>query len=158
MNTDTILKLHDIEGLREAGIWPLALGWWPVIFLSLIFIFSIGYIVFSKLKIYFSWKKEVLDCLLKMEKTLNDSNKHEVVTELSELIKRIMVHIYPRNQCAGLEGNEWLLWLEAKDPKNFKWSIKGKMLVDAPYMPSLAFKEPSDKIRVLIKAIKCWVN
>lgn len=158
MTTDSYLPLKDIEGLKEVSLWPLATGWWIVIILSIIIISFLAYIIFRKLSFNYSWKKEILNNLSKMEKDINEVNIHEIIIELSELLRRIAIHRYPRNQCAGLKDNDWLLWLEEHDPKKFKWLEKGNLIIKAPYSPPSAIDISLEMGKTLIRATKEWVK
>ncbi len=146
-------QLHDIEGLDSISAWPLSSGWW-----ILILGFAVGIFFLKKRLDYLrSWKKDTFKKLDHLEKNLSSSTSFETIAFLSEYLRRIAIKRFPRKECAGLVGSDWLKWLEAHDPKQFDWTEKGKLLIEIPYAP--LHKDLSlEEIKVLIKAARCWVN
>lgn len=144
-------KLHDIEGIDPIDWWPLALGWWFVAALIVGLSIWIGY----KIAFYLSWKGEALKKLKELEKRLQETNAKQVLIDLSEYLKRIAMHRFPRTECAGLNGEAWLVWLAEHDPKGFDWKMHGEILVSAPYAP---IAPSAARIKPLIQAAKKWVR
>lgn len=149
-------QLHDIQGLDQISSWPLAIGWWVVIFIGALLAAIMGIYLFRRLAYLRSWKNETKKTLNRLEKNLSESNAKETLVVLSEYLRRIAVHRFSRQECAGLTGNAWLDWLAEKDPKKFDWKMKGTPLIDAPYAPPNRTLPPGE-IKVLIQAVKSWV-
>jgi hypothetical protein len=150
-------QLHDIEGLDAISSWPLPIGWWIVMVISILVILLgtlslIRWIIFLR-----SWKNDTLKKLAKLEKNLGSSTTLETVAMLSEYLRRIALKRYSRKECAGLIGEAWLKWLKENDPKQFDWEKRAVILIKAPYAP-LNHELPSDQIKDLIQAAREWVR
>lgn len=150
-------QLHDIEELDPIGWWPLAPGWWIVMGLAIVVIlillaYIISWILFSR-----SWKKDTLNQLALLEHRLSDKTAREVLTHVSEYLRRIVLRRFSRQDCAALTGENWLKWLADHDPKKFDWESKGKILLELPYAPWNSAL-PASQVREIIRATKQWVR
>ncbi len=152
-----IEELHDIEGIDPIGFWPLSMVSWLCIFLGILFIGTLSWGIWRQLRYLRSWKRETFKNLDKLRENLSPTNAKETVVQLSQYLRRIAVHRFPRKECAGLVGNAWLEWLCAHDPNQFDWKEKGRVLIEVPYTPGSA-DLPLDEIQELIKASRCWVS
>lgn len=149
-------QLHDIEGIDTISALPLALGWWIVIALGVIFLGVFFYLIWRCLRYLKSWKRDVVKRLDRLEKQLSPATSFDTVVCLSEYLRRIAVRRFPRKECAGLVGGAWLRWLKAHDPKQFDWTQKGKLLIEIPYAP--LYKElPLSQVKELLQAVRHWV-
>lgn len=164
-NANALLdQLHDIEGLDAVNRWPLAIGYWIVIGLGIIFLtlligFAIKWFAYRK-----SWKH---DSRKRLNHLLNTLSKPSVTEEtiqnttilFSEYLRRIALHRFSRSSCAGLKGKAWLEWLSQHDSKNFDWVNKGKLLATVPYANVKTSKSISvEELKALIHAAKDWVR
>lgn len=154
---DPLKQLYDIEGLDPISWWPLGPGWWLLIILIVMCVIGLSILYFKKCALKRSWQHLILSQLSDFEKNLCEENAQATVVQLSELLRRIVMHKYSRIECAGLEGKAWLSWLKKHDPQQFDWETKGKILVEAPYYPSSIAVSLED-ILGLIKAIRRWVK
>lgn len=138
-------QLHDIEGIGDVSMWPLAIGYWILIASILgVVIYGCFWICY-----YFSWKRKAHLELRQIEKTFS-------LEELSLVLRKIVLKRFKREECAGLFGVRWLMWLKEKDPNQFDWVEKGKILLSAPYSPQNSFSK--NEAEELIKAVKRWVR
>lgn len=150
-------QLHDIESIDAVSWWPLAIGWWILIGVSVLFVTSLA--IYAAYRIVFkrSWKRDTFDKLDSLERNLSENTARQALISLSEYIRRIAIRRYSRKECAGLSGEAWLKWLSAHDPSEFDWENKGTVLLDIPYAPLNAKFSP-ENLQQLIKAIRCWVR
>ncbi len=146
-----INELHDIEGIDTISLFPLPIGWWVVIALSLLSLFFLR----KRLKFLRSWKRDTLIKLKELEENLSLTTSKETLQLLSEYVRRIALKRFPRKECAGLTGKAWLKWLNEHDPKQFDWLGKAELLLNAPYAPKQEI--PTADIKELIQAIRYWV-
>lgn len=153
---DLLMKLYDIEGLDPISWWPLAPGWWVLLGCIFFLLGCLFLYLYQRRKRRQQWQYAILNQLSLIGKTVTPQNSQAILIELSQLIRRIAMHLYSRNECAGLEGDAWLAWLEQHDPAHFKWTVKGKPLREAPYAPSSTAS--SEEIHLLLKAIRRWVK
>ncbi len=149
-------QLHDIEELDVISSWPLAIGWWVCIAFGIFVLAFAIWLLRRRLGYLRSWKRETLQRLDHLEHSLSLDTSGETVTFLSEYLRRIALHRFPRRECAGLVGDAWLQWLKANDPKQFDWTEKGKLLVEIPYAPAHT-ELPLQQIKELIQAVRYWV-
>lgn len=155
--TQLLEQLHDIEKIGSISAWPLAIGWWVLIGLTLAgFALVILYMI-GRYKFSLSWRSDALKQLSRLEKTLSETNGRDSAIALSNYIRRISLKKYSRKECASLSGEEWLKWLAEKDPHKFDWQKKGRILAEITYMP--LDKSPSaEGLKELIQAVKGWVR
>lgn len=149
-------QLHDIEGLDPVSAWPLAIGWWLCIVFGLILLAIAIWLVKQRLDYLKSWKRDTFKKLDKLEKTLSSTTSKEAISCLSEYLRRIAMHRFPRKECAGLVGEAWLKWLKTHDPKQFDWTEKGKILIEMPYSRSCV-EIPLQQVKELIQVVRYWV-
>lgn len=149
-------QLHDIEGLDHISPWPLAIGWWVAIAWGIVVLGTILWLLKRRITYLRSWKRDTLKKLAALEQNLSPATSWETITFLSEYLRRIVVYRFPRKECAGLVGDDWLKWLKAHDPKQFDWTEKGKLLIEIPYAPAHT-DLPIQQIKDLIQAVRNWV-
>ena len=118
---------------------------------------AIAIIVYRNRAFKRSWKSDTLEQLARLEENLSEATVRESAMALSEYIRRIAVHRFSRNECAGLVGVSWLQWLTKNDPKRFDWKTKGRPLIEAPYAPpTLTLR--TGQVKDLIQAARGWVR
>lgn len=150
-------QLHDIEGIDVISWWPLAIGWWIVIGLSVFLVGGLCWFILSRIKFKRTWKYDALQQLSHLEKNLSPETSRETLIALSDYIKRIALKRFPRKECATLTGKEWLSWLAQQDPNQFDWNEKGSLLIQVPYAPTYT-SVSSEQIKNLIQAVRNWVR
>ena len=129
----TPLPLRDLHLPEAIGWWPLAPGWWGVI------------AVFSVVAAYLAWhmlrrwrinapRRHALRELARFEaEYLEHRNPVRLGKQLSELLRRGMLAYAPREEVAGLTGDEWLAWLDREMPLPYFHTEGGKSLLSLPY-------------------------
>lgn len=150
-------KLQDIEGLDSIDIFPLAPGWWALIIIISILLLRHFVLRIRKMLFMRTWQYKVLQELDQMQSDLSNSSAKNIIVKISEIIRRLAMYQYSRQQCAGLQGDEWLIWLTEHDNKKFNWVKHGKILIELPYMPENRDNVPLKEISRLINATKNWV-
>ncbi|MGH8560167.1 MAG: DUF4381 domain-containing protein [Methylococcales bacterium] len=124
------LPLRDWHGPEAVGWWPPAPGWWIVLFAAILLGFAVVWLWrrLTRTSVKKLARKE-FKCL-RLNPDLSDTDR---VRQLSILIRRICLSIYPRAEIAGLTGMNWLLILDKTlDEPSFSEG-PGKVLLDAPY-------------------------
>ena len=104
-NTQTAppLPLADLHLPTEPGFFPLAYGWWLVIFLGLLACGFIGNFLYQKIK-HRRAKQAAIRALKKCQS----------VAEINTLLKRAALSYFPRQAIAPLTGSDWLRFLDDK--------------------------------------------
>lgn len=130
---ETQLPLRDLHLPDAIGWWPLAPGWWFVLFVAATLV---GYPVW---RAYKRWqhnapRRFALRQLSRYEaEYVERRNPVTLARQLSELLRRGMLAYAPRDEVAGLTGEAWLQWLDRGMPVPYFHTEGGKSLLQLPY-------------------------
>ena len=124
------IPLRDIHLPPPIGWWPPAPGWWLLLALAVMIIVGLLWL----------WRRltrpDVRKTALQELKRLQDDHSlstTERVGQLSILLRRISLSVYPHRESAGLVGAAWLRFLDQPlDSPRFSEG-PGSILIDAPY-------------------------
>src|SRR5690606_24386296 len=70
------------------------------------------------------------------ERLAGEESGAELAAALSELLRRAARLVEPK--AASLQGEDWLAWLDGTDPAQPFSRGPGRLLLDAPFRPSMA--------------------
>jgi len=127
------LPLRDLHLPEPLGWWPLAPGWWFILFLISAILVYLFWRAFRK------WQRNAprryaLRELARYEaEYLQHRNPVTLGKQLSELLRRGMLAYAPRDEVAGLTGEPWLNWLDSGLPLPYFSTQGGKSLLALPY-------------------------
>jgi hypothetical protein len=152
-----LANLKDIQGLDHISIWPLAMGWLILLAASLVGIVSVFVIHTARRRQKRRWEYAQLKRLEEMESESDPQVVQAMATELERLMRRIAIHRFSREECAHMNGAEWLDWMSSKDPKQFDWRKTSRLLIEAPFQPPGALID-ADFFRKTIQAAKGWIK
>ena len=130
---ENALPLRDLHLPEPNGWWPLAPGWWGVI---AIFSVLLAVILWHS---YLRWRANAPRRYAMRELARYEAEylvHRDPVTlgkQLSELLRRGMLAYAPREQIAGLTGEQWLAWLDQGMPLPYFHTEGGKSLLSLPY-------------------------
>ena len=146
------LPLRDIHLPPAPGWWPPAPGWWGV--LAIIMIMCVGWIWWRqrarRRRSALAQARMELTRLRAEPVTLPASR---VAAELSALLRRVCISLYPRQQVASLTGASWLQFLDqAQGDRQFSDGA-GRLLIQAPYRPGISRQE----IDPLLDLCAAWI-
>ena len=148
------LPLRDIHLPDPVSWWPLAPGWWALMVLIVMVVLLIAYCIRRyrnhKISALYLVKQELER--IKTDFNINQ-DKSNLVKELSELIRRLSISIFPREESAGLTGEEWLKFLDQYSDKNEFDNGIGRVLIEAPYQA-----DPEFNSNELLALIASWVE
>jgi hypothetical protein len=127
------LPLRDLHLPEAIGWWPLAPGWWVVIALAVAAMLIL-------LRRYLRTRARGAArryALLQLQELTAEFEQHRDAvafsSALSALLRRTMLAYAPRQEVAGLTGDEWLAWLDRDlDQPRFQ-SEAGRKLLELPY-------------------------
>lgn len=150
------LPLRDIHLPDPVSLWPLASGWWILMIFFVIFfsltIYLIRHYRNHKISAFYLAKEE----LERIKTDFNiGQNKSNLIKELSELIRRLSISVFPRKESAGLTGEEWLNFLDQYSDNNEFGNGIGRILIEAPYQANPRFdsNELIDLISTLVDKV-----
>jgi hypothetical protein len=137
------IPLRDLHLPEAIGWWPLAPGWWVVVALLAI---GAGFLIRRYLQVWArgAARRHALQALGQI--TADFEQHHDTVTfsaNLSELLRRTMLAYAPRQEVAGLTGDQWLAWLDRDfDEPRFQTDA-GRKLLELPY------RRPDDDVTAM---------
>ncbi len=154
MNQENVLsQLKDIDLPAAVSIFPLATGWWIVLF-SL----AVATVIFILWKVGFlanlQFKREAYKQLQKIETEFSaQKNTPSALNEISILLKKICLKKYPTVEVASLTGEAWLRFLDQTNKTHdFTHGIGKALNFDR-------FKKQSQaNIPELITLVKKWIK
>lgn len=156
MNSDptSLSHLHDIVVPDPVPLWPPAPGWlWllGMLAIALMVILVRSLMRFQRNR----YRREALKELsrLQMRATSGDAT---ALAELSILLKRTALTVFPREQVAGLTGESWFAFLDRCGGTRFA-AGPGKMLEDCSYRTAPLAPE-SDPAQQLFAEVHQWIQ
>ena len=149
---DALAQLKDIHLPASVGWWPLAPGWY--ILLGFLFVL-IGFIALVSYRRYLNARaKKQAFVLLQSYITQyeKDRNTQLASARISELLKRVALVYFSREEVASIHGQEWVNFLN-ETSKGLDFKAVKSMLLDSPYRPS----EPIN-LAPLITLAELWIK
>lgn len=102
------LPLRDIHLPLPIGFWPLALGWWCLI-AALVAAIAVIIFLIQRHRRPTALKQALVE--LDRLMTAFEISHVQRNQEISLILKKLAVTTYPREDVAGLSGQEWITWL-----------------------------------------------
>ena len=154
VNSTDALALRDIHLPDSTLWWPPAPGWWILFLLVIIALVSIYYFLRQRKKTKLSAMYLAKQELEQIENIFNkEKDKLRLVKDLSELIRRVSISVFQRNESASLTGKEWLLFLDnVSDDDSFSNGV-GRVLIEAPYQAKPDYDE-----QALLQLVTQWID
>jgi len=130
------LPLRDIHLPAPVSWWPPAPGWWMLLALALLAAVAIALLRHWHLRR--RRRQRVFEQLSQLESMYNQQRDAlQLVRELSVLMRRAGISLYPRRDTASLTGDSWLAWLDGTSMHKGFSDGAGRLLASAPYANSL---------------------
>ena len=153
-----MVKSAELAGLRDIQLpkpiewWSLASGWYVLIGLSVLVIGILMYFLNRHYKKGHS-KREALRLLaLYNEEYKRDGNSQLMSIKISELLRRVALVYFPREQVASLQGEAWLVFLN-KTAKKIRFNEVSDSLLNLPYQPARKVE-----LKPLFRCAKMWIK
>ncbi|QQX78772.1 DUF4381 domain-containing protein [Shewanella sp. KX20019] len=103
-----LASLQDIQTPVEIGLWPLAYGYWIVLFVAAASLVA-GFIYLKKRRQRSAAKRAALEELANL-----DLNAVQYIANVSAILKRAAMSYCDRSSIAGLSSTQWHVWLTAQ--------------------------------------------
>ncbi len=127
------LPLRDLHLPDVIGWWPLAPGWWVVLAMVVAVLGYLAWRLFRRWQFH-APRRYALRELARFEAEYREHRNPVMLgKQLSELLRRGMLAYAPREEVAGLTGDEWLAWLDEGMPLPYFHTEGGKSLLHLPY-------------------------
>lgn len=131
------LDLKDIVLPDPVSWWPPAPGWWLLLIaFALVIGLIVNYLKQRRLRRY-APRAIALNAMQQLAmRYAEDKNTLTLVRDVSALLRRVAISVYPRADCAGLTGEAWLAFLDSHANQTVREKTfvdHGRVLIDAPY-------------------------
>ena len=150
---DPLAQLKDIHLPPPVGNGPWAIGW---IFL---FSFCLFALIFLVWRIIRRWEFiKARRYLLGRLQQLKIEYDHEedpvaIAIELSQLLRRAALCVFPRKDVAGLKSDAWLAFLDYTGKTSAFTQGPGRALLSAPYQSNASYD-----VDKLFNAVNNWIK
>ncbi|MCW5589387.1 MAG: DUF4381 domain-containing protein [Legionellales bacterium] len=152
-STDPLSQLKPLHLPPAITFWPPAPGW---LILSALVIFMSAGIVYYFIRRYQNQrgKRFALQQLHTLQQQFAQPDyRPQIISNISQLLKRVALLHHPRQQVAGLTGTKWLQFLdESGHTQDFQHGI-GKILISAPYNQHIP-----ENAEELFPLVKRWIE
>ena len=148
------LPLRDIHLPGAVSWWPPAPGWWLLLVVTIFFICTLAWSRYRKTGHTGSGARYAQAGIRELrEQYSQHGDCVRTVRELSVLLRRITVSIFPRNESAGLTGMAWLEFLDRSVHGEPFSKGPGRALITAPYQ-----SRPEIDAEALLELGETWIN
>ncbi len=133
------LPLRDIHLPPPPGWWPPAPGWWAVLAVMVIAgLWGIWWRTRARRR-----RSAVAQATLELTRMRADAatTPAQLAAELSALLRRVCISLFPRQQVASLTGDSWLQFLDGICGGREFCHGPGRVLIQAPYRPGVSRQE-----------------
>lgn len=142
-------RLHDIAVPPPVSWWPLAPGWWVIVGIGLVLL-AVGVVAAISRWHRNRYRREALRELGEL------SPAAESLAVVAELVKRVALAAYPRDQVASLTGEPWLAFLDETGGNGAFATGPGRFLEQATFgrPPPLSNEQATE----LWTAVRHWIT
>lgn len=151
---DPLAQLKDIHLPPAVGWWPPAPGWW---LLALLIVAAVAGLVWylRRRAARPNLNREAEAALEQIrEAWLQHGDDARLAAELSALLRRMAISLYPQADVAGLTGEAWLRWLDARAADEVFEKGIGRALLESAYRPDVHLQDPE----ALISLVQRWLE
>ena len=130
------VPLRDIHLPAPVSWWPPAPGWWLLLLIAVVL--TLGCIFWQRHRaalrrrpLYLARRElEILGASIG-----TTDNPQKLARDLSALLRRVSVAVFPRSEVASLTGDAWPRFLDEAAQQPLFMKGPGRCLVEAPYRP-----------------------
>lgn len=157
-NPASLANLNDIVMPEAVGWWPMADGWHVLAGMIVLFV---GWYTFRSVK---DWRANAyrraalreLDSLI--DDTRDPQSRASSLRQLPSLLKRTALSVYPREDVAGLTGEEWFGFLNSKVGKPPFTQNTFETLNRVSYTTGDLGDVSDDAVNALLDACRSWLK
>ncbi|MGH6760764.1 MAG: DUF4381 domain-containing protein [Phyllobacterium sp.] len=106
------------------------------------------------------YRREALAKLAMLEQQLGDAaTRPQSIAAIPELVKRVALGAWPRNEVASLSGNQWTEFLSRSGGKHSLPEPATRFLADLEYRSAASLAAMSeDDARAIVTSIRQWIG
>ena len=151
---DPLDQLKDIHLPPLVDWWPPAPGWW---LLAVLVLAGLAWVI-----LYLRRRAAKPDLRREAESELRQIEsawrEHQddarLAAELSALLRRIAISLYPETDVAGMTGEAWLRWLDGRMGEEAFEKGAGRALMESAYRPDATLDNPE----MLVTLVRRWLE
>ena len=151
-DTDPLAALKDIHAPAPISWWPLAPGWYLLIFFILVLVLLLAVRLYKKHKHALAKKQALVLLAQYQEGYEQERDAPKTCAQISELVRRVALVYYPRVAVASLHGEAWLQFLNATS-KGIEFDSVRTLLLDVPFK-----KEEAMDLLPLFEKVNHWIK
>jgi hypothetical protein len=143
----SLSNLHGLVALPPISWWPPAPGW---IVLGALILCGL---LWGLCRFVTTWRKNAYrrEALWRLNALPAEPAS---LPQIDELLKRVALSVWPREQVASLSGQDWLKFLDQSAPEVKFLDQGGRVLTEAAFLP----EPPAGEISSLIKLAEQWIR
>jgi hypothetical protein len=104
-----LAPMRGLEIPDGVSWWPVAMGWWLLLLLSLLLLLGLGHRLYRR----FAPRREALGLLNGLARRYRETGDlQHLAMGVSMLLKRVALVKHPRESVAGLGGVPWMAFLD----------------------------------------------
>lgn len=147
-----LAQLKDIHLPSSIGWWPLAPGWYVLMILIFLMVFVISYLFYRRAQDA-KPKLQALKLLKKYQQHYEkEPNSQMTSARVSELLRRVALVYFPREQVASLHGESWIAFLN-QTGKGIDFEPIQYMLLELPFKA-----QDSINLNPLFTRVETWIR
>lgn len=149
---DPLAQLKDIHLPDPIGWWPLAPVWYLLMILIVLLIFACTFKLYQR-HLNARAKYRALDLLNKYQEYYEkDNNAALASARISELLRRVALVYYPREEVASLHGDAWVEFLN-RTAKGIDFNPVKSMLLESPFKSA-----ETVSLKPLFRSAEQWIK
>ena len=151
-------NLFDIVVPPPVPWWPPAPGWFVIGGVLLVLVFRVAWRTWRRWRAA-AYRRAALAEWRQLKTQATDSRHREAaLRHLPELVKRVALATFPREEVASLSGVEWLRFLDRTGHTDVFTHGRGQLLPELAYDPRLAAQLDTDTMEDLFRIVQRWIR
>ncbi len=156
-SNQALARLRDIHMPEPISQWPMAPGWYLLFGLFVGCLIVCAFLIFRKMR-QRRPKKQAAKLLQRYQLEFKQSQNAQLASaRVSEILKRVALAYYPRDKVAGLQGDEWISFLDKAGGKPTFSALRYE-LVELPFTKDASTSANKVKVEALFEAAGSWIK
>ena len=150
MESNSLANLKDLQLPEAVSVFPLAPGWYGVIFIIILLMLALSYWQMRRL----AHQRKVASIveLLTLIEQQNSSSGTQLLAEVAILLKRVAREKFPEQQPQNLFGEPWLQFLDSSGKTTQFTQGAGRILLEV-YQ-----NKPLENPQALFNVVRAWLK
>ena len=151
---DALSQLKDIHLPPPVNWWPPAPGWWLLAVLVLAALLALAWFVRRRIKRVDLYQVSLQELADIRSHYAEEPDAQRLAAELSRLLRRVAITLWPEAEVASLTGKDWLAWLDARIDGNAFTEGAGRFLEEGTYRPGGDLQDA----QALLSLVEGWLK